>query len=59
MAVAVEGTKTGGGQLAATGSGLSVGMALAVSLGLLLGGAALLAVPGRLAVERGRHRRRH
>lgn len=59
VAVAVEGTKTGGGQLAATGSGLSVGMALAVSLGLLLGGAALLAVPGRLAVERGRHRRRH
>ena len=60
VAVAVEGTKTGGGgALAATGSGLPLGLALAISLGLLLGGVALLTVPGKLALERGRHRRRH
>lgn len=58
-AVAVEGTKTGGEALAATGAGMPLGLALALSLGLLLGGATLLMVPGRLAVERGRHRRRH
>ena len=53
--VAVEGTKTGG-ELAATGAGMPIGMALAVSLGLLLAGAALLFVPRRLEVER---KRRH
>jgi hypothetical protein len=56
--VAVEGTKAGG-ELAATGSGMSLGMALAISLGLLLAGAALMFVPRRLAVQRGSHRRRH
>jgi hypothetical protein len=56
--VAVEGTKTGG-ELAATGSGLSLGMALATSLGLLLAGAALMFVPRHVAVQRGSHRRRH
>lgn len=56
---AVEGTKTGSDALAATGFGLPLGMTLALSFGLLLGGAALLLVPGRLAIETGRHRRRH
>jgi hypothetical protein len=56
-AVAVEGTKTGSDALAATGSSLPLGVTLALSLGLLLGGAALLLVPGRLAIEVGRHRR--
>lgn len=55
--VAVEGTKTGSDALAATGFSLPLGMTLALSLGLLLGGAALLLVPGRLAIETGRHRR--
>ena len=39
-----------------TGSGMSLGTALAVSLGLLLGGAALMTLPRRVAVER---KRRH
>ena len=39
-----------------TGSGMSLGTALAISLGLLLGGAALMVAPRRLAVER---KRRH
>jgi hypothetical protein len=56
-AVAVEGTMTGSDALAATGSSLPLGVTLALSLGLLLGGAALLLVPGRLAIEVGRHRR--
>jgi len=56
--VAVEGTKTGG-ELAATGAGMSLGMAIAISLGLLLAGAALMFAPRHLAVERGSHRRRH
>jgi hypothetical protein len=58
--VAVEGTKSGGGgELAETGAGLPLGTALAVSLGLLLAGAALMFVPRHLAVARGTHRRRH
>ncbi|HEU4911713.1 MAG TPA: hypothetical protein VFV76_07445 [Actinomycetes bacterium] len=60
--VSVRGVKTGGGGdvLADTGfGGLPLGMALAVSLGLLLGGATLLLVPGRVTVERSKHRRRH
>ena len=56
---AVQGTKSGSDALAATGFGLPLGMTLALSFGLLLGGAALLFVPGRLALETGRHRRRH
>ena len=57
--VAVEGTKAGSDTdvLAATGSGLSLGLALAISFGLLLGGAALLFVPRRLALDKGQHRR--
>lgn len=39
-----------------TGSGMSLGTAVAISLGLLLAGAALMSVPRRLAVER---KRRH
>jgi hypothetical protein len=58
--VAVEGTKSGGsGELAETGAGLPLGTALAIALGLLLAGAALMFVPRHLAVERGTHRRRH
>jgi hypothetical protein len=58
--VAVEGTKSGGsGALAETGAGMPLGAALAIGLGLLLGGAALILVPRHLAVERGTHRRRH
>ncbi len=55
----VEGTKSGRAPnvLPKTGSGMSLGMGLAVSLGLLLGGAALLFVPRRLALEKGQHRR--
>ena len=39
-----------------TGSGMSLGTALAISLGLLLAGAALMSLPRRVAVER---KRRH
>jgi LPXTG-motif cell wall-anchored protein len=37
-----------------TGSGMSLGTALAISLGLLLGGAALMSLPRRVAVQRNR-----
>lgn len=61
--VEVEGTKAGteveSGVLAATGSRTPLGLTLAISLALLLGGAAMLFVPRRLAVERGAHHRRH
>jgi hypothetical protein len=39
-----------------TGSGLSTGMALAISLGLLLGGAALMFVPRALSADKGKRR---
>ena len=42
--VAVEGTKTGG-ELAETGAGMPLGTALAIGLGLLLAGAALMFLP--------------
>jgi hypothetical protein len=44
------------GQLPHTGAGLPVGVLLAVSLGLLLGGGALMLLPG-LALAKGQHRR--
>jgi hypothetical protein len=44
------------GQLPHTGAGLPVGVLLMVSLGLLLGGGALMLLPG-LAFARGQHRR--
>lgn len=55
----VEGTKAGRAPnvLPRTGSGMSLGTGLAISFGLLLGGAALLFVPRRLALEKGQHRR--
>ena len=37
-----------------TGSGMSLGTALAIGLGLLLGGAALMSLPRRIAVQRNR-----
>jgi hypothetical protein len=40
-----------------TGAGLSLGMALAISLGLLLGGAALMFFPRGLTAEKGKRRR--
>ena len=40
-----------------TGSGMSLGMALTVSFGLLLGGAALMFFPRGLTVEKGKRRR--
>jgi hypothetical protein len=51
---AVAGVKTGGGGLAPTGSSPSQGPALALSLGLLLAGATLVALSSRRA-----YRRRH
>lgn len=54
--VAVAGTKAGVDDIAPTRSGLPLGLALAATVGLLLGGAALLLLPGRLSVQRGRHR---
>ena len=39
-----------------TGSGMSTGMALAISLGLLLGGAALMFVPRALSADKGKRR---
>jgi hypothetical protein len=44
------------GQLPHTGAGLPVGVLLMVSLGLLLGGGALMLLPG-LALAKGHHRR--
>ena len=57
----VEGTKNAKppAVLARTGSGMPLGMALAISLGLLLGGAALMFVPRGLTAQKGAHRRRH
>jgi hypothetical protein len=40
-----------------TGSGMSLGMALTVSFGLLLGGAALMFAPRGLTAEKGKRRR--
>ena len=58
--VAVEGTKSGGsGALAETGAGMPLDTALAICLGLLLAGAALMFVPRHLVVQSGSHRRRH
>lgn len=57
--VEVEGVKTEASDadvLAATGAGLSLVGTVALSLGLLLAGAALIAAP-RLAVARGQHRK--
>jgi hypothetical protein len=55
--VAVDSTKAGWGVLAATGAG-SLTMALAIGFGLLMLGAALVAVPSRVVAVRGQHRRR-
>ena len=57
-AVSVKGTKAGTVKavLPHTGSGLPVGVLLAASLGLLLGGGALMMLPG-LAPARGKRRR--
>lgn len=59
--VAVEGTKSGGsgGELAATGGGMSLGTSLALGFGLLLAGAAMITLPRHLVPARGAHRRRH
>jgi hypothetical protein len=57
-AVSVKGTKAGTVKsvLPHTGSGLPVGLLLATSLALLLGGGALMMLPG-LAPARGKRRR--
>jgi len=57
-AVSVKGTKAGTVQavLPHTGSGVPVGLLLATSLALLLGGGALMMLPG-LAPARGKRRR--